>query len=184
MPRFPLGMLKPTLNRPDRMRVQSELMKPEYFHSIPLESAGMLLFRHGTPHAGTRNNSKHERVVLFAMASIDPNVDAEQQYFEWHYIRDAFGIDSPEFAASVYRNHRLGHTPAEREDGPMRAHMQALIAQEEQQTAAQLLVDIRREACRQSLLQLTRTPPPTPSPSPPPPPPAQYMMKPNHIAHL
>jgi hypothetical protein len=161
MPRFPMGCLKPSMSHPDRMRMQAELLKPAYYHALDLEQGGMLIFRHGVPHAGVCNYSSKPRLVLFAMASIDPKVDAEQQYFEWHWLH-AFGKGSSQFGNSVYRNHMRGHTPIEREDGEMRQIVQMhvltrIAAEKKREYAKWLKQKPARRAAKRALRSVANT---------------------------
>jgi hypothetical protein len=113
LPRFPASVF--ATDEPDAAgrRGRSAYLKPEFFHSVPVQPGHMLFFRHGVPHAGVASLDK-QRIVLFDMFSQHMGkLSPENQYFEWSYIRDCYGKRSDEYKRSLLAN--LHHDPIGRE---------------------------------------------------------------------
>lgn len=91
--------------------VRARLLNKRYFFSARAPAGTLLLFRHSVPHAGVAATALL-RVVMFDMLSKKNSPDAEQQYFEWCYVRDAFGDRSKEYYSSLEKN--FHHDPFNR----------------------------------------------------------------------
>ena len=89
--------------------------KPAFFDSVPVESGTILFFRHYVPHAGVANDiPDSRRVLLFDMLAPSKSMpNANQQYFYWHYLREAYGESSQQFISAVLDNWH--HDPTGRE---------------------------------------------------------------------
>ena len=119
LPRFcvheqlPLELTGATQADHDTRASRGFLLSDDYFHSVPVLPGTLLLFRHAAPHAGTANRTAHNRIALFDM--VVPRKDpppASEQYFSWHYVRDAAGECSAQFADALRANSQhepLGH---------------------------------------------------------------------------
>jgi hypothetical protein len=117
VPRFPVSTFADKEPDADGRRLRAVYLAPGYFHSVPVQAGHMLFFRHSVPHAGVAceaDAADKQRIVLFDMFSQRLNgLSAEDQYFEWSYLRDAFGDRSEEYKRSLLAN--LHHDPIGRE---------------------------------------------------------------------
>lgn len=99
------------------MMARAPLLDKRLFCGASVKAGTLLLFRHSVPHAGVVCRGDR-RIVLFSALSRTPKELerlGETQYFEWNYIRDAFGARSPEYKESLQKNKDLSHEPVERE---------------------------------------------------------------------
>lgn len=112
------------------MMARAPLLDKRLFCSASVKAGTMLLFRHSVPHAGVTCTADR-RIVLFGMLTREPKgLAAEDQYFEWNYIRDAFGARSSEYEARLNKNIQLGHEPLQRESLKEQKALQEWLEQE------------------------------------------------------
>ena len=120
LPIFPAEFLSTPSDDANEMRHNAHFLRPEFFHRVPVKAGTILIFKHECPHHGVRSDTQGiPRAVLFGMYSHKPDEssmeqDAEQ-YFSWHYVRDAFGLASIEFQAALQQALQLKYDPIARE---------------------------------------------------------------------
>lgn len=95
-----------------------------YFRSLPVKAGTLVLFRHPVPHAGVNNPSVSvPRTLLFTTIHETGKVPSgAQQYFYWHWLRDVYGFDSPEFLDALIDEEKA-HQPLLREA----SHTEAML---------------------------------------------------------
>lgn len=111
----------------ERRRQSPLLQDLRHYFFCPVPAGTFCFFRHFVPHAGVMNTRPDPRVLTFDMigrrgAMPNPN----QQYFWWHYLRDCFGPESPEFLDALIANEH--HEPLRREAGAEEARLKPLVA--------------------------------------------------------
>lgn len=89
-----------------QMRKNAYLLDKSFYHNIPMLPGDMLVLRHTVSHYAPPNTLKgalaSPRVMLFSMLASDLNPAQDKyQRFMWHYVYDAFGAESPEYAQAL-----------------------------------------------------------------------------------
>jgi hypothetical protein len=101
-------------SRREQLQDAIPLLEKQHFHSVPARAGDVTIFRQSVPHHDTRNKSNGDCVVLTATLSTTPQPARDMRSFRWHFIANAFGPDSLEYAQALLAGKEAGSMDPQR----------------------------------------------------------------------